>query len=128
MESVTGDDNFGKHGQELADKTADKLQSGIRSAKDAANRAGDKLSEGVENVRSSSGQFIGKAADQAQTAASRAMGSLNAATQTVRATASDVGDSVVSYTRDNPVTTILISAAVGALIATVVNALLPSRD
>ena len=60
MESVTGDDNFGKHGQEFVDKTADKLQSGIRSAKDAANRTGDKLSEGVENVRSSSGQFIGR--------------------------------------------------------------------
>jgi ElaB/YqjD/DUF883 family membrane-anchored ribosome-binding protein len=95
MESVTGDNNFGKHGQEIADKTADKLQSGIRNAKDTANRAGDKLSESVEKVR---------------------------------ATASDVGDSVVSYTRDNPVTTILISAAVGALIATVVSALLPSRD
>ena len=95
MESVTGDNNFGKHGQEFADKTADKLQSGIRNAKDTANRAGDKLSESVEKVR---------------------------------ATASDVGDSVVSYTRDNPVTSILISAAVGALIATVVSALLPSRD
>jgi ElaB/YqjD/DUF883 family membrane-anchored ribosome-binding protein len=127
MESVTGDDNFGKRGQEFADETADKLQSGIRNAKDTANRAGDKLSESVENVRSS-GQFIGKAADKAQAAASHAMDSLNAATQTVRATASDVGDSVVSYTRDNPVTTILISAAVGALIATVVSALLPSRD
>jgi ElaB/YqjD/DUF883 family membrane-anchored ribosome-binding protein len=125
MESVTGDDSFGKHGQEFAGKTADKLQSGI---KDTANRAGDKLSESVENVRSSSGQFIGKAADQAQSTASQAMGSLNAATQKVRATASDVGDSVVSHTRDNPVTTILISAAVGALIATVVSALLPSRD
>jgi ElaB/YqjD/DUF883 family membrane-anchored ribosome-binding protein len=87
-----------------------------------------KLSESVENIRSSSGQFIGKAADQAQSAASQAMDSLNAATEKVRATASDVGDSVVSYTRDNPVTTILISAAVGALIATVVSALLPSRD
>jgi ElaB/YqjD/DUF883 family membrane-anchored ribosome-binding protein len=117
MESVTGDDNFGKHGQEFADKAADKLQSGIRNAKDAANRAGD-----------SSGQFIGKAADQVQSAASQAMDSLNTATQKARATASDVGDSVVSYTRDNPVTTILISAAAGALIATVVSALLPSRD
>ena len=95
MESVTGDNNFGKHGQEFADKTADKLQSGIRNAKDTANRAGDKLSESVEKVR---------------------------------ATASDVGDSVVSYTRDNPVTSILISAAVGALIATIVSAVLPSRD
>ena len=106
MESVTGDNNFGKHGQEFADKTADKLQSGIRNAKDTANRAGDTLSE----------------------AAGQAMDSLNTATQKVRATASDVGDSVVSYTRDNPVTTILISAAVGALIATIVSAVLPSRD
>ena len=77
MESVTGDDNFGKHGQEFVHKTADKLRSGIRNAKDTANTA---------------------------------------------------GDSVVSYTRDNPVTTILISAAAGALIATVVSALLPSRE
>ena len=128
MESVTGDDNFGKHGQEFADKTADKLQSAIRNAKDSANGASDKLSESVENVRRSAGQFIGKAADQAQAAARQAMDSLNAATQKVRATASDVGDSVVSYTRDNPATTILISAAVGALIATVVSTLLPSRD
>jgi hypothetical protein len=60
MESVTGDDNFGERGQEFTDKTADKLQSGIRNAKDTANRAGDKLSESVENVRSSSGQFIGR--------------------------------------------------------------------
>ena len=64
MESVTGDDNFGERGQEFTDKTADKLQSGIRNAKDTANRAGDKLSESVENVRGSAGQFIGKAADQ----------------------------------------------------------------
>jgi ElaB/YqjD/DUF883 family membrane-anchored ribosome-binding protein len=128
MESVTGDDNFGKRGQEFVDKTADRLQSGIRNAKDTADRAGDKLSESVENVRSSSGEFIGKTVDQAQSAASRTMESLSAATQTARATASDVGERVVSYARENPVTTILISAAVGALIATVASAVLPSRD
>ncbi|MDB6084206.1 MAG: hypothetical protein JWN43_2087 [Gammaproteobacteria bacterium] len=73
-------------------------------------------------------EFADKAAAQAQSAANQAMDSLSAATQKVRATASDVGEGVVTYTQVNPVKAILISATVGALIATVVSALIPSRD
>jgi ElaB/YqjD/DUF883 family membrane-anchored ribosome-binding protein len=57
---------------------------------------------------------------------SQTVDSLSAAGKKVRSTVSDVGDSVVTYTKDNPVKAIVISAAAGALIATLVHAL--NRD
>jgi ElaB/YqjD/DUF883 family membrane-anchored ribosome-binding protein len=46
----------------------------------------------------------------------------------VRATVADAGDSVVTYTQGNPFKAILISAAVGAVIASVVTTLSRSQD
>jgi ElaB/YqjD/DUF883 family membrane-anchored ribosome-binding protein len=120
--------NFGKQGQDLADKTADKVQSGIRSAQDVANRGADKLSEGIDSVRRNTGPTLAKTADKAQSVANQAMDSFNDASQKVRATAADIGDSVLTYTQDNPVKAILISAAVGAIIATAVTTLVRTRD
>jgi ElaB/YqjD/DUF883 family membrane-anchored ribosome-binding protein len=56
------------------------------------------------------------------------MDSLNDASQKVRATVADIGDSVLTYTQDNPVKAILISAAVGAIIATAATTLIRTRD
>jgi ElaB/YqjD/DUF883 family membrane-anchored ribosome-binding protein len=39
-----------------------------------------------------------------------------------------MGESVISYTQDNPVKVILISAAVGALVGALVTVLATSRD
>ena len=121
MDNVSN--NFGKPGQDMANNTADKVQSGIRSAQDAANRGADKLSEGVDSVRRNAGPTIAKTVDKAQSVATQAMDYLNSASAKVRATVADVGDSLVTYTQDNPVKAILISAAVGAVIATAVTTL-----
>jgi ElaB/YqjD/DUF883 family membrane-anchored ribosome-binding protein len=120
--------NFGKQGQDLVDKTADKVQNGIRTAQDAANRGADKLSEGVDSVRRNTGRTLENTADKARSAANQAMDSLDGASKTMRATIADVGDSVLTYTQDNPVKAILISAAVGAIIATAVTTLSRARD
>jgi ElaB/YqjD/DUF883 family membrane-anchored ribosome-binding protein len=116
METVGSNNNFGKQTQDLADKAAEKVQSGIRTAKDTSNQVADRLSDTVEAARSSAGPSIAKAAEQAQSIANQTINSLDAATKKVRATAADVADSVISYTQDNPAKAILISAAVGALI------------
>ena len=71
--------------------------------------------------------LIARAADRVQSIASQAIDSMTSATKQVRDTVTDVSDGVVSYTQDNPFKAILISAAVGALAATVVSALIPSR-
>jgi ElaB/YqjD/DUF883 family membrane-anchored ribosome-binding protein len=116
METVGSNNNFGKQAQDLADKAAEKVQSGIRTARDTSNQVADRLSDTVEAARSSVGPSIAEAADQAQSVANKTRNSLGAASKKVRATATDVGDSVVSYTQDNPVKAILIAATVGALI------------
>jgi ElaB/YqjD/DUF883 family membrane-anchored ribosome-binding protein len=126
MDNVSN--NLGKQGQDLADRTADKVQSGIRSAQDVANRGAEKLSEGIDSVRRNTGPALAKTADKTQSVANQAMDTFNNASQKVRATAADIGDSVLTYTQDNPVKAILISAAVGAIIATAVTSLSRIRD
>ena len=112
METGGSNNNFGKQTQDLADKAAEKVQSGIRTAKDSANQVADRLSDTVEGARSG----VGRAADQAQSVANQTLDSLGSATKKVQATVADVGQSVISYTQDNPVKAILISATVGILI------------
>jgi|ERR1700733_4034872 ElaB/YqjD/DUF883 family membrane-anchored ribosome-binding protein len=116
METGGSNNNFGKQTQDLADKAAEKVQSGIRTAKDSANQMADRLSDTVEGARSGVPPMIGKAADQTQAVANRTLDSLGSATKKVQATVADVGESVISYTQDNPVKAILISATVGILI------------
>jgi ElaB/YqjD/DUF883 family membrane-anchored ribosome-binding protein len=111
-----GNNNFGKQTQDLADKAAEKVQSGIRIAKDSANQMADKLSNTVESTRGGAPPIIGKAADRAQSVATQSIDSLGSATKKVQATVADVGQSVISYTQDNPVKAILISATVGILV------------
>jgi ElaB/YqjD/DUF883 family membrane-anchored ribosome-binding protein len=112
METGGGNNNLGKQTQDLADKAAEKVQSGIRTAKDSANQVADRLSDTVEGARSG----VGRAADQAQSVANQTLDSLGSATKKVQATVADVGQSVISYTQDNPVKAILISVTVGILI------------
>jgi ElaB/YqjD/DUF883 family membrane-anchored ribosome-binding protein len=126
MDTLGSPNNLAKQGQDLADKAADKIQSGIRNVKDTGSQAADRLSDKVESVRSSAGPVLGKAANQTESLLSQTVDSLSAAGKKVRSTVSDVGDSVVTYTKDNPVKAIFISAAAGALIAAVVHAL--NRD
>jgi ElaB/YqjD/DUF883 family membrane-anchored ribosome-binding protein len=118
MDTVSTPGNFAKQAQDLADKAADKVQSGINNAKDRGSQAADRLSDRVESARGS----VGRTADQAETMFTQTIDSLTAAGKKVRSTVSDVGDSVVTYTKDNPVKAILISVAAGALIARIARA------
>lgn len=128
MDTVGSAGNLAKQGQDIADRAADKIQSGIRSAKEIGTLAVDRLSDKVESARSSTGPVLGKVADQAESVWGSTVDSLSATGIRVRSTVSELGESVVTYTKDNPVKAILISAAAGALIAAVVRALRPSRD
>jgi ElaB/YqjD/DUF883 family membrane-anchored ribosome-binding protein len=100
----------------------------FRTAQDAAKRGADKLSEGVEYARRNTGPTLAKTTAQVQSVATEAMDSLSTASKRVRATVADVGDSVVTYAQDNPLKSILIAAAVGAIIATAVTTLSRSED
>ena len=128
MDTVGSGNNFAKQGQDLADKAAEKIQSGICAANDTGNQAADKLSDKIEDTRSSAGSTIGKAADQAQAVAKKTLDSVGEATQKVRAAVADVGNSVSAYAKDNPMKALLISAAVGAVVGAIATNWSRSRD
>jgi ElaB/YqjD/DUF883 family membrane-anchored ribosome-binding protein len=108
METATG--NFANSGQALADKAADKVQSGIR---DALADAGPALRKAA--VR---GQFIGK----------QGMDAVSDAAQRAREIASDASDSIISYTKENPLKALMIAAASGALLLGLIKLAKSSRN
>jgi ElaB/YqjD/DUF883 family membrane-anchored ribosome-binding protein len=82
----------------------------------------------MENVENNSFAKQGQAlADKATPYFSRVAGQAQAfGKQSVDA--AQASDSVISYTQENPVKALLIAAASGALLLTLINAITPSRD
>ena len=72
--------------------------------------------------------FLSRVAGQAQAFGKQGVDAVNEAAQQARRKASDASDSIISYTQENPVKALLIAAASGALLLTLINALTPSRD
>ena len=105
MESITKA-NLEKSSQELADKAADKSQTGIRNAKESA----------------------GKAGGRGQSAAQQGFDGLNDMADQAREMLSNAADSVVSYTKKNPLQALAIAAASGALIYAALKAFRAYRD
>jgi ElaB/YqjD/DUF883 family membrane-anchored ribosome-binding protein len=99
-----------QQGQGAIDKAADTVQSGI-------DRGSAKVSDAMEGARGQAKSAIGKMSDQG-----------GAAIRQVRDTATQASDSIINYTRNNPTKALMIAAASGALLITVIKALTPSRD
>jgi ElaB/YqjD/DUF883 family membrane-anchored ribosome-binding protein len=99
-----------QQGRGAIDKAADAVQSGI-------DRGSAKVSDGVEAARGQAKSALGKVRDQS-----------GAAIQQARDTATQASDSIIEYTRTNPVKALMIAAASGAVLLTLIKALTPSRD
>jgi ElaB/YqjD/DUF883 family membrane-anchored ribosome-binding protein len=128
---ISGKDfnDISSKGQAFADKAADKVQNGIRSAQQGANSAASSASNKVESMRSATGPAIDSASDTAQSIFRQAIDAVSDATRKAQDLAADTQDSVVTYTRQKPVKALLIAAAAGAVLVTLVRALSSSsRD
>jgi ElaB/YqjD/DUF883 family membrane-anchored ribosome-binding protein len=101
--------NFAKTSQALADKAADKAQTGIHSAQAAVKDAGDALSRKISDVQSKAGSSV-------QSAARQGFDAVSDIADQARDMASGAVDSVVSYTKKNPLQALAIAVAAGALI------------
>jgi ElaB/YqjD/DUF883 family membrane-anchored ribosome-binding protein len=124
--SITG--SFTKTGQALADKAADKVQSGMRIAQDTAKDAGDALSSKLEDVRSEAGTVVNKGSRRFQSAGRQGLDAISGAMGQARDAASNASDSIVAYTKKNPVKSLAIAAGSGALLYAAIRALSRLRD
>jgi len=114
-------------GQAFADKAADKLQSGIRDAKQSVSSAASSASNKVEAMRSGVGPAIDNASDNAQGLLRQGRDAVSDATRKAQDFASDAQDSIVTYTRQKPVKALLIAAAAGAALITLMRAFSSSK-
>jgi ElaB/YqjD/DUF883 family membrane-anchored ribosome-binding protein len=115
---LTGTTNdFSKQAQDLAEKAANRVQGGIQDAKRTVNRAADRLSSKADQLRSEAKPLIKRATRQT-----------NAFAQSVVDGASQASESVTEYAKKNPVKAILIAAASGAVLATLIYTISRSRD
>jgi ElaB/YqjD/DUF883 family membrane-anchored ribosome-binding protein len=119
--------DFADKGQALADKAADKLQGGIRDAKQGVNSAASSASNKVESARSAVGPALDKATDRAQGLLSQGLDRVSDATRRAQDFAADTQDSIVSYTREKPVKALLIAAAAGAVLVALIRAISPAN-
>jgi ElaB/YqjD/DUF883 family membrane-anchored ribosome-binding protein len=124
--SVTS--GFAKTGQTLTDKAADKVQSGVRVAQDTARDAGNVLSSKLDDVRSEAGTVVKSGARRIQSMGQQGLDEITDAVGQARDVVSDASDSVIAFTKKNPVTALAIAAASGALLYAAIRASIPSRD
>jgi ElaB/YqjD/DUF883 family membrane-anchored ribosome-binding protein len=98
--NTTGDNtNLADQGKDLANKAAEKIQSGLQG-------------------------MTGKA----QSLAKQGRDTIDTAVQQVRDTTADMSDSLLTYAKDNPGKALLMAAASGALLVALIRALTPPRD
>jgi ElaB/YqjD/DUF883 family membrane-anchored ribosome-binding protein len=127
MESTVAG-NFAKTSQALADKATDKVQAGIRSAQQTVQEAGDSLSSKVSDVHGKAGPVIRKTRGRAQSAMQQGFDTVSDIADQARDIAASTADSIVTYTKRNPLQALALAAASGALLYVAMKALRSYRD
>ena len=120
--------HLANQGQHLADKAADAVQGGVRNTQALVDETGNKLSGGAESLRGKTGPAIDRLTGEAKATAQQGFAAMNNAARQIRSTAAGASDSVINYTKENPVQALLLAAASGALAVALVRAVARSRD
>jgi hypothetical protein len=120
--------SFAKTTQALAEKAADRAQSNIRVAQDSAKDIGNVLSSGLEDVRTKAGTAVRRGSRRAQSMGKQGLDAVTDMASQARDVASNGSESIVAYTRNNPVKALAIAAASGALLFAAIKSLSLSRD
>jgi ElaB/YqjD/DUF883 family membrane-anchored ribosome-binding protein len=110
-----------KQGQSLVDAATDKAQGGIREA-------GGTLSSKVDEIRSDAAPRIRQTADRVQALGKKGFDAASEVAGRARDAFSSTSQSIIDYTKENPVKALAIAAVSGALLVTVVKAIKASRD
>jgi ElaB/YqjD/DUF883 family membrane-anchored ribosome-binding protein len=120
--------NFGKNTRAFADSTAEKVHSGIRSAQGLVSNATDAVAGTAKDIQAEAAPLIQNAARRAKSTAQQTMDAASDIAQETRDVAADASDSIVSFTKQNPVKALAIAAASGALLYAAIKTLQSYRD
>lgn len=102
---------------DLAQRSADKAEQAISATKKAVSNTATAVNEGLDHFQESSQSALTNAASHADELARKGIEQARRASAAIRETAQETGDRTVAYIREQPVKSVLVAAAAGALIA-----------
>jgi ElaB/YqjD/DUF883 family membrane-anchored ribosome-binding protein len=115
-------------GNGLADQAAQTADNAIKTTQRFANEALDTVSSKVHDIRDQAAPVLNRVAEKAETLARRGMDAMRDSSQQIRERAMQMSDTTVGYVKDEPVKSILMAAAAGAVLMGLVSLLIRSRD
>lgn len=113
--------------EDLAETAAAKADSAIDSTRRMANGALDALTDKVDEARKAAPSVLSRAAAQVDEITRRSLQRAQEARDTVKDKVITAGDASRGYIRDEPVKSVLIAAATGAVVAALVGYLCRDR-
>jgi len=115
---------FGQPATNVADEAAESADNAIRNTQRRADEAFDSLSSKVEDLRNQAARV----SSQAEAAARRGMEAVRDGSQQLRERAQRATDQTVAYVKDEPIKSMLIAAATGAVLMALVSLMGRSRN
>jgi ElaB/YqjD/DUF883 family membrane-anchored ribosome-binding protein len=88
---------------------------------------GQKVIDKVDDLKGDATPALAKAVNRAQSIGRQSLDTISDMASQAQDAASNASDSIVAYTKKNPLTALTIAAASGALLYAVIKALTPSR-
>lgn len=102
-------------------------EQAIRSTQNLANHALDDLSSTADDVRDRVAPLLNRASEQASALAQRGVNAVRDGSQQLRKSAQRASDNTVDYIKAEPMKSVLIAAATGAVLMALVGLLSRSR-
>ena len=120
--------SMGTQSKETVDLAAAKARDALNSAGKTADQAIDKVADKVDDARDSASTALEKAAGKVNNVANESKDRFGAASRQVRAELSAYSDRMADYAQNEPVKAMLIAAAAGAIVMSLVSLLMRSDD
>lgn len=111
-----------------ATNVGDPSVTGSGSSHAASDAQGSSLSQAVHQVRDQAQPMLNRVSEQAEAAARRGIDAVRESSHQLRERALQATDQTVAYVKDEPVKSMLIAAATGAVLMGLVTMLGRSRD
>lgn len=119
---------FGQQATNVGDQATNAADNAAKSAQRTVDDVSDTVSNKIEDLRSQAAPLINRVSAQAEAAAKRGMEAVRDSSQQLREKALKATDSTVAYVKDEPVKSMLIAAATGAVLMGLINLLGRSRN
>ena len=114
---------FADSSPNLADRTANSADHAIKSTQYTVNHALDGLAGNVQTLREQASPMLDRASAHAGALAQRGMDGVRHTAQQLRESARHTSDNARGYVRDDPLKSVLMAAAAGAMLVALVNLL-----